>query len=277
MQPLRPDVNVDDFFCRTGQAPQRALLLDYDGTLAPFRVDRRAALPYPQIVPLVNDITASTDTRLVLISGRAIDDLVPLLSELYPLPEIWGSHGWERRDLAGRRVTSPMSAAVLQALRSAISAAQKSELITRCEIKPASIALHWRGVDEATRIRLQADALKAWEPLLTTAPAGALELHEFDGGLEFRAAGRNKGAAVADIVAEMEKGAAIAYLGDDRTDEDAFESLNALGGLTVLVRSDLRETRAALWLKPPEELVEFLTRWRDASKSRKCHTNFPTS
>ena len=49
----------------------------------------------------------------------------------------------------------------------------------------------------------------------------------------------------------------------DLTDEDAFRAI-ALRGLAVLVRPELRETAAACWLRPPEELLEFLDRWKDA-------------
>jgi trehalose 6-phosphate phosphatase len=51
-----------------------------------------------------------------------------------------------------------------------------------------------------------------------------------------------------------------AYLGDDVTDEDAFKAL-ANKGLRALVREQLRETVADIWLIPPVELREFLKRW----------------
>jgi hypothetical protein len=35
-------------------------------------------------------------------------------------------------------------------------------------------------------------------------------------------------------------------------------------GLSVLVRPERRETAAALWFKPPEDVREFLTRWLQA-------------
>jgi len=39
MQILRKEFDPDDFFRRLGQAPARVLMLDYDGTLAPFCVN----------------------------------------------------------------------------------------------------------------------------------------------------------------------------------------------------------------------------------------------
>jgi trehalose-6-phosphatase len=59
----------------------------------------------------------------------------------------------------------------------------------------------------------------------------------------------------------------VAYLGDDRTDEDAFKAL-AGRGLAVLVREELRPTAAAVWLRPPVELLDFLQRWMTACPPR---------
>ena len=85
---------------------------------------------------------------------------------------------------------------------------------------------------------------------------------EFDGGIELRATGRNKGFAVNSILAELNTGIVVAYMGDDYTDEDAFQALKGKG-CCVLVRSELRETAADLWLQPPEELLWFLSKWND--------------
>jgi trehalose 6-phosphate phosphatase len=58
------------FLERVRRATSRALLLDYDGTLAPFTPDRTRAFPYREIPELVSQIMRH-ETRVVLISGRA--------------------------------------------------------------------------------------------------------------------------------------------------------------------------------------------------------------
>src|SRR5262249_42192683 len=75
-------------------ATSRALLLDYDGTLAPFTPDRTRAFPYREIPELISNIMRH-ETRVVLISGRPATELL-FLSGIHPHPEIWGSHGSER-------------------------------------------------------------------------------------------------------------------------------------------------------------------------------------
>jgi trehalose-phosphatase len=54
--------------------------------------------------------------------------------------------------------------------------------------------------------------------------------------------------------------AVLTYLGDDLTDEDAFNALHGRG-LSVLVRGSQRKTAADLWIKPPQELLQFLEKW----------------
>jgi trehalose 6-phosphate phosphatase len=103
--------------------------------------------------------------------------------------------------------------------------------------------------------------LQIWTPLIRDYP---LHILNFDGGMEIRALGPDKGSAVREILAEAAPAAAVAYLGDDRTDEDAFRALQGKG-LTALVRPEHRATAADLWLKPPEELIEFLHSWLRAT------------
>ena len=65
---------------------------------------------------------------------------------------------------------------------------------------------------------------------------------------------------VKQILNECSRDEVIAYLGDDLTDEDAFKELKDKG-LSVLVRKTYRETVADCWLKPPNELLDFLHNW----------------
>ena len=125
------------------------------------------------------------------------------------------------------------------------------------ERKLASIALHWRGIDEKSAASIAKRAEASWLPI---AHAGAVELLRFDGGLELRAVGCNKQYAVKAVLSEAPQESAIAYLGDDMTDEDAFRAV-APRGLGVLVRPQVRETAADVWIRPPEELLTFLRYW----------------
>jgi trehalose-phosphatase len=87
-------------------------------------------------------------------------------------------------------------------------------------------------------------------------------MQAFDGGIELRARGHDKGDAVRTMLDQCVD-AACAYLGDDTTDEDAFRAIRG-HGLAVLVRERPRQTLAQLWVEPPHGLAAFLERWADA-------------
>lgn len=264
MQVLREGVDLEGFLHGLAAAPERVLLLDYDGTLAPFREERERALPYPGVREALDGLIADGHTRVVVVSGRWTKDLLPLLG-LRHVPEIWGSHGWERRMPDGSYQVGRMDEEALRGLAEADRwARDEPGLEGRAEEKPGCLAIHLRGLEPAEAERVRRDALNAFRPLARRA---GLRLHEFDGGVELRVPGRHKGDAVRTVLAESGEGAVVAYLGDDRTDEDAFEALKGRG-LSVLVRREPRATAADIRLAPPGELLEFLAAWREHAGGR---------
>ena len=95
MQNVGTLTEIEMFFQHLETAPASALLLDYDGTLAPFHVNRLQAFPYPGVVALLEKIVGAQKTKVVIISGRPIVELRTLLSPV-DFVEMWGSHGIER-------------------------------------------------------------------------------------------------------------------------------------------------------------------------------------
>src|SRR6202521_4919903 len=88
-------IEVERFMESVEQSPVPVLLLDYDGTLAPFCLNRQQAFPYPGVPPLLQEIIVNGRTRVVIITGRTAREVIPLLA-VHPSPEIWGCHGLER-------------------------------------------------------------------------------------------------------------------------------------------------------------------------------------
>jgi len=258
MRILKPSIHLKDFFEKLAKASNAVLMLDYDGTLAPFKIDPKEAFPYEGVEMRLNKIIRS-NTRVVIISGRAIKDLIFLLS-MDPLPEIWGSHGAERLKKGNVYSQAQVGQEVYEGLAQA-----KMRLATyidpsRCEFKPLSMAVHWRGLSEDKIKQISENILQDWTNLLES---HRLEIHAFDGGLELRPQGINKGIAVDVILKDAGPDFAAAYLGDDATDEEAFEMLGEKG-LNVLVRKDIRPTKADIQLIPPQELLKFLDQWQMA-------------
>ncbi len=253
-----PAVNTwpaSDWFQGLAAASHSLLLLDYDGTLAPFVEDRLRAVLYPGVAERLLRFKTHPGTRLVFVSGRPAQELRALLpTDLRP--EIWGGHGREHLSADGTLHVEPLTSAqdaALSSIRDSIAANGFASLI---EHKTGSIAVHTRSLAEADATQV----LTLTETVFRQLPPLDLELLPFDGGMEIRGAGCSKATAVQRILAEEASTTPVAYLGDDQTDEDAFRGL-AGRGLRVLVRDQPRNTEADLWLRPPQELLAFLDRW----------------
>lgn len=234
------------------------LLLDYDGTLAPFTPDREAAVPYPGLIEILSRLPRTGSGRFVVVSGRPVEAIEGFLGPAAPA-EIWGCHGAVRRLPDGRReglVLPPAWEAALDRAAAAVTAVVSA---TALERKPVSLAVHWRGLPAEAARRLARRVEPVWTALAREA---GLALHGFDGGLELRVPGWDKGRAVRRLAREQ-PGAVLVYCGDDRTDEDAFEALGATG-LGILVRAEWRSTAARYHLTPPGELLAFLDRFATA-------------
>ncbi|MHB1530058.1 MAG: trehalose-phosphatase [Acidiferrobacteraceae bacterium] len=260
MRLLDHQIDLRAFFDRLSETSARTLFLDYDGTLAPFAVDPREASLYPCVIPILQRLIDGQHTRVVFVSGRRIEDLTPLLP-FTPLPELWGAHGYEQMRPDGtRRVFSPgpESRDCLARVHQALST---GPVQTRCEVKTASIAVHWRGAPPEQVAHIRREITGIWQQI---SHRGGVTMDEFDGGIEFKARDRTKGSAVAEALGDS---TIAAYLGDDLTDEDAFPVVSRIG-LAVLVRPRLRPTSAALWLSPPDELEAFLLDWETACTGR---------
>lgn len=259
MKSLIENENIEDvldaFFANLSKAKYPLLMLDYDGTLAPFVEDRDKALPYPSIVPIIENIQKETHTKVVIISGRAVNNLLDLL-RMDPIPELWGSHGLERLRSPNDYHKKELALRELDALVSAEKATGEYLDESRIERKPAGLAAHFRGKSDEDAKELARSIRKEW---LNSIEETNFEIHDFDGGIELRMAYVNKGFAVRKLFKDNVDYFG-AYLGDDHTDEDAFKAL-PYGNLRVLVRPEYRKTSANIWIRPPEELKQFLNKW----------------
>ena len=176
--------------------------------------------------------------------------------------EVWGLHGLERLSVDGSVDRVQIAQAWLSALEDAKRWLQSQRLTQFAEDKYGSIAIHWRGLGRADVDDLRERVLLGWSPM---ARQVGLELLDFDGGIEIRVPAANKGNAVRTLLSNSAAGTPAAYLGDDRTDEDAFLAIRN-SGVGVLVRESYRPTAAEIWLRPPEELLAFLEAWLAASR-----------
>jgi trehalose 6-phosphate phosphatase len=254
---------LDSFFYTFSNSGAPLLLLDYDGTLAPFRVDRFRARPWTGVREAIGRIQRQGRTRIVVITGRPAKEIGPLLRGSPPVVdapvEVWGLHGSERLHADGRRELEQAPPDTQRKLDDLREYLRHNNLGGQFEDKPNAAVMHWRGASPRTAKFIETRTRELFEPL---SRLPGLTLLQFEGGLELRV-GRDKGGAVATLVNEAESGTPVAFLGDDITDEAGFQAVNEAHGphLSVLMRAEARQTAADVWLRPPSELRAFLKKW----------------
>lgn len=252
---------IESFLQTFKKSSRPLLLLDYDGTLADFRIDRFKAYPWAGLRELLTRIQRQGRTEMRVITGRPPEEVPPLLGLSPPL-EVWGLHGAKRLYPDGRSEQEETPRETREKLDEVRVQLRRDAFGGLYEDKPNAAVVHWRGIPPARAKLIEQKTRALFEPLASN---DGLSLLVFESGLELRT-GRDKGGAVREIAREAASGTPVVYLGDDFTDESAFVAVNELEGphLSVLVRRAWRETAADAWLKPPEELKGFLERWLDA-------------
>lgn len=217
-----------------------AVLLDVDGTLAPIvRHAEDAQVPEPTRAPLIAiakrfGVVACVSGRRALMARR----IVGVGSIAYV-----GNHGSEiLRPGRGEPELDPDVAAYARRVQAFARQAWTDELQrlrVRAEDKDAIAAYHWRGAPD------EAAAEAAVRDLASAAESHGLAIHWGRKVLEVRPpVALDKGRGIVRLLRGTDVEAAV-YVGDDRTDLDAFRGLRdeaAAGRLTtalcVGVRSD---------------------------------------
>lgn len=229
-------------------APDAALFLDFDGTLAEIA-------PTPDAVSLppgmLDQLAATVDRlqgRVALLSGRPI----AVLAALVPLEGLAmaGVHGLELRRADGRlEVPSPHPG--LQAARVALNGITEREPRLLIEDKGLSIGLHYRDAPW-----LGAHAAQLVSRL---AHCHGLEVQTGKMVLELRTPGADKGDALTALMADAPfAGHRPIFVGDDDTNEAAFRAAVAHGGHGIRVGGPGAETAASYRLADVHAVFRWL-------------------
>ena len=229
-----------------------AVFLDYDGTLTPIVSRPEDAWLSESMRQTLRSLAARLP--VAILSGRDLDDVrgrVHVDGIVYA-----GSHGFDIAGAGGlRRELGAAYLPVLDAAEAELREALDDIPGAQLERKHFSVAAHYRNVNED-------DAFKVAQAADTVA-AKHRELRKIDGKKVYELLPDidwNKGKAVLWLLEtlELERGNAVPiFIGDDRTDEDAFSALKKRG-IGILVSDEPQVTAASYWLKSPEEVEWFL-------------------
>jgi trehalose 6-phosphate phosphatase len=206
-----------------------ALFLDLDGTLVEIKSRPQDVVADPALLTLLRTLRRACAGALALISGRALTDLDRITA-----PERFaaaGLHGFERRAAHGHTVHAPRpSSARLAEVRMTLQRLLQLYPQLLLEDKGDAIALHYR---QAPHLQPEVEHAIA---SLRDLPADGLRVQHGRRVVEVTPAGVSKATAVAEFMSEEPfLGRIPVYVGDDLTDECAFEWVNARDGVSVSV------------------------------------------
>ena len=226
-----------------------ALLLDFDGTLV--KIQRR---PHTVRVPahtrrLLARLARHPKVFVAIVSGRRQLDLQKRIG-LRVLHYI-GLHGAE--EIGRKTRVSKEAQRDLALVKTRIKKTIGSMPGMRIEDKGLSLAVHYRGAKTAIARAAKHHLLKLIAPLRHTLKmlTGAMVWEVLPVGI------RGKGVAARDRLKQFPAGTAAIYIGDDGTDESAFQEL--LDQITIRV-GKTKETHARYYLRSPCEVIHFLSR-----------------
>lgn len=230
------------------------LLLDYDGTLTPIAPSPELATLPASTRSLLRKLSRHSRMTVAVISGRALNELrrlVGVRNLIYV-----GNHGleiWQEGRRTGVMVPRPCREAVTR-IRSRLAALAADIPGALVEDKGMSISLHYRLVPIRLVSHLKGMFRREILPLVLS--SGLTVLHgkkviEVRPGINW-----TKGHTALSLMKQIRRRSVLPiYIGDDRTDEDAFGALT--GGITIRVGTH-RRSKAHYYVRDVKEVMAFL-------------------
>jgi trehalose-phosphatase len=234
--------------------------LDYDGTLSEIVGD-------PDAARLVDGADAALgrlagQCPVAILSGRDLADI----RERVAVPGLWyaGSHGFESIAPDGSYRQNEDAAAAVPVLERAAQGLRETLANisgSRVEHKRFAVAVHYRDVaaDDVGAVVASTYRVGRREHLRVTNGRKVVELRP---DVDW-----NKGTTLAWIRDQIEQSRPVlpVYIGDDLTDEDAFDAVRT-DGIGILVRHTEdgdRRSAAQYTLENPDQVRVFLNRVAD--------------
>jgi trehalose 6-phosphate phosphatase len=234
---------------RVADTEHLLVAMDFDGTMSPLVDHADDARPLPRAAAAFAELAALPRTTTALISGRALESLRAVASP----PEntlLIGSHGAEAwmgpgsTELQLDDAQRELLAEIRQELAGIVDQAPGTLL----EDKPAGVVLHTRLADDD----VAEDAVAAARAVLQD--RSGVFLKTGNRVLETSVVHASKGEGVA-FLRQATGATAVAFAGDDTTDEDALGTL-VTGDLGVKVGLDF--TQAEFRVESPVHVCELL-------------------
>jgi trehalose-phosphatase len=243
---------------RIRNADKILLILDFDGTLSPI-----ASHPENAVLPvgtgkLLEDLR-NNGTIIAVVSGRGLEDVtarVGVQGIIYV-----GNHGMEIQGISPLFGDLTDKKGIIERISREGERTLAGLHGIILEDKQLSLSIHYRMAEPETVEELMerfARMIAPYEDNLRITLGRKV--------IEVRPKGVPDKGDIALHLAGLFPSFTPIYIGDDATDEDAFEALQEKDAITVLVSPKGRKSRARYFLKDPEDVMRLLSIIREKGK-----------
>jgi trehalose 6-phosphate synthase/phosphatase len=234
-------------------ATRRCILLDYDGTLAPYQKLPALATPSEELLELLKQLASDPANEITIISGRDEETLDKWLGHL-PLILV-AEHGasikYKHEDWKEQvNITSEWKEQIRPLLQLFVDRCAGSFI----EEKKATLAWHYRNTHPELGF---ARSRELRNVLLQLTANTSLQVIDGNKVLETRMIGVDKGVTANNIINTYNPDF-ILCIGDDTTDEDMFRMLKDKGYTIKIGRGN---TAAQYKIVSQREVFPFLRRF----------------
>lgn len=225
---------MKDFWSETGKIKRLLdkrsgliLFLDFDGTLSPIASVPQNAIIYSDVLEILKKLVVIPNSRLIVVSGRSLSDIKSRIR--IKSADYCGNHGLEW-EIDGRYFTAPVKLETeeIEKVKKIIIALAQKFPETVFEDKGLTFALHYRALDSKRVERLRKVFEIEMEHYINTFLISVIYgKRVFDIKPRVR---WDKGDFCSyylkNALTTVERKRTLSiYLGDDKTDEDAFAKL----------------------------------------------------
>lgn len=240
---------LPDLLARIRDASSVLFVLDYDGTLMELQPSPEMARPNPELLDLLRRL--SERVEVIVSSGRDSETLDAWLGEL-PIALI-GEHGlrW-KLDKVWADAFTEVETSWMDSTRDIMDDYTSRVPGSFVETKKATLVWHYRRAQPGFGDWLARDMAAHLREVMANAPVEIQRGHKI---VEIRPQGIGKGAALRRVLDERTDYDVIVVIGDDRTDEDMFDSIPEHG---VSIKVGANPTSAIHRLKNPNSVRRFL-------------------
>ncbi|KAL9234251.1 hypothetical protein vseg_009139 [Gypsophila vaccaria] len=261
-----------DNIVRASKGKKIVMFLDYDGTLSPIVQDPDRAFMSQEMRAAVKEVAKHFPTAIV--SGRGKDKVYDFvkLKELYYA----GSHGMDIEGPSNEKSDKSILCQPANEFLPMINEVYDKLVRTTSSIEGAKVesnkfclSVHFRCVDEKKWPELAEQVKEVMNDYPKLKMTNGRKVLEIKPTIKW-----DKGNALEFLLEALgfanSKDVLPIYIGDDRTDEDAFKVLRKRKqGFGILVSKFPKETNAAYTLQDPSEVMCFLQRlaeWKQVSQ-----------